>query len=86
MSRRRIIPGRYKWDPEDQRCTSCRVDMRLRDGRELTMAQLAFERDVAFPFEMPRLAEYRGQLEQFVTRGPEQARGRAQPGRGTETP
>ena len=43
-------------------------------SRELTMAQLAFERDVAFPFEMPRLAEYRGQLEQFVTRGPEQAR------------
>jgi hypothetical protein len=43
-------------------------------SRELTMAQLAFERDIAFPFEMPRLAEYRGQLEQFVTRGPEQAR------------
>src|ERR1700722_14333264 len=43
-------------------------------SRELTMAQLAFERDIAFPFEMPRLAEYRGQLEQFVTREPEQAR------------
>jgi hypothetical protein len=43
-------------------------------SRELTISQLAFERDTAFPFEMPELAEYRGQLEQFVTRGPEQAR------------
>ena len=43
-------------------------------SRELTMSQLGFERDVAFPFDMPELAEYRGQLEQFVARGPEQAR------------
>ena len=43
-------------------------------SRELTNAQLAFERDVYFPSRMPALAEYRGQLEQFVTRGPEQAR------------
>lgn len=43
-------------------------------SRELTIAQLAFERDTAFPFEMPELAEYRGQLEVFATRGPEQAR------------
>jgi peptidase S46-like protein len=43
-------------------------------SRELTISQLAFERDTGFPFEMPELAEYRGQLEQFVTRGPEQAR------------
>lgn len=35
MSRqKRVIPGRYKWDPEDPRCTSCHVDLRLRDGRE----------------------------------------------------
>jgi len=43
-------------------------------SRELTMAQLAFERDTAFPFEMPEIAEYRGQLEVFETRGAEQAR------------
>ena len=43
-------------------------------SRELTMAQLAFERDTFFPMEMPELSEYRGQLEQFVNRGPEQAR------------
>ena len=43
-------------------------------SRELTMAQLAFERDTAFPFEMPEIAEYRGQLEVFATRGAEQAR------------
>jgi hypothetical protein len=43
-------------------------------SRELTVAQLAFERDKVYPFEMPELAEYRGQLEQFVTRGTEQAR------------
>jgi hypothetical protein len=43
-------------------------------SRELTMPQLAFLRDVLFPFNMPEISEYRGQLEQFVTRGPEQAR------------
>jgi hypothetical protein len=43
-------------------------------SRELTISQLAFERDTVFPFDMPELAEYRGQLEQFVTRGPEQER------------
>jgi hypothetical protein len=43
-------------------------------SRQLTIAQLAFERDTAFPFGLPETAEYRGQLEQFVTRGPEQAR------------
>jgi hypothetical protein len=42
--------------------------------RELTNAQLAFERDVLYPFRIPEIAELRGQLEQFVARGPEQAR------------
>lgn len=42
--------------------------------RELTMAQLAFERDTLYPDVLPRLAEFRGQLEQFVQRGPEQER------------
>jgi hypothetical protein len=43
-------------------------------SRELTMSQMDFERDHFYPNVMPYLAEYRGQLEQFVLRGPEQAR------------
>ncbi len=42
--------------------------------RELTTAQLAFERDTLYPFRIPEMAEWRGQLEAFVARGPEQAR------------
>jgi Peptidase S46 len=43
-------------------------------SRELTVSQLAFERDKIYPLQMPRLAEYRGQLERFINEGPEQAR------------
>ena len=43
-------------------------------SRELTISQLAFLRDTALPFQIPELSEYRGQLEQFITKGPEQAR------------
>ena len=43
-------------------------------SRELTISQLAFLRDKALPFEIPEISEYRGELEQFITRGPEQAR------------
>jgi hypothetical protein len=43
-------------------------------SRELTISQLAFERDKVFPLRMPRLAEYRGQLERFINEGPEHAR------------
>lgn len=42
--------------------------------RQLTNAQLAFERDTIYPIRNPEVAERRGQLEAFVTRGPEQAR------------
>jgi hypothetical protein len=42
--------------------------------RELTSAQLAFERDVLYPNRIPEIAERRGLLEGFVARGPEQAR------------
>jgi Peptidase S46 len=45
-----------------------------RTSRELTVAQLEYLRDTGFPFIIPQTAEYRGQLEQFVNRGPEQAR------------
>lgn len=45
-----------------------------RTSREETVAQLAFDRDTGFTSLMPFVAEYRGQLEEFVTRGPEQAR------------
>src|ERR1700733_5142992 len=43
-------------------------------ARELTMLQLAFERDVMYPIRIPESAERRGLLEEFITRGPEQAR------------
>jgi hypothetical protein len=43
-------------------------------SRELTMSQLAFLRDMSLPSAIPEISEYRGELEQFVTRGPEQAR------------
>ncbi|MGC2246368.1 MAG: S46 family peptidase, partial [Terriglobales bacterium] len=43
-------------------------------ARELTMAQLAFERDTMYPIRIPETAERRGLLEEFVTLGPEQAR------------
>ena len=43
-------------------------------SRELTVSQLAFLRDDYLPFVIPETSEYRGQLEQFITRGPEQAR------------
>ncbi|MFZ1918523.1 MAG: S46 family peptidase [Terriglobales bacterium] len=42
--------------------------------RELTKTQLAFERDVLYPNRIPEIAERRGELEEFVARGPEQAR------------
>jgi len=42
--------------------------------RELTEAQLAFERDVLYPNRIPEIAERRGELEVFAARGPEQAR------------
>ncbi|MBV8891544.1 MAG: S46 family peptidase [Acidobacteria bacterium] len=43
-------------------------------ARELTVSQLAFLRDIVLPSSLPEISEYRGQLEQFVTRGAEQAR------------
>ncbi|MGH9504513.1 MAG: S46 family peptidase [Terriglobales bacterium] len=43
-------------------------------SRELTVSQLGFERDKVYPLQLPRLAEYRGQLERFITEGPAQAR------------
>jgi len=45
-----------------------------RTSRELTMSQLEYTRDVTFPQELPELAEYRGILEEFETRGGEQLR------------
>jgi hypothetical protein len=43
-------------------------------SRELTVAQLAYERDYALPSVQVLLAEQRGILEQFEKRGPEQFR------------
>ena len=43
-------------------------------SRELTVAELAYERDYALPTVLVQLAERRGILEQFEKRGPEQLR------------
>ena len=43
-------------------------------SRQLTVSELAFERDTVLPSIIPSLAEYRGQLEQFVTQSPEKKR------------
>jgi hypothetical protein len=42
--------------------------------RDLTLAQLAYQRDVALPERLFQLAEYRGALTMFTKRGPEQYR------------
>lgn len=43
-------------------------------SRELTVSQLEFRRDKILPAEIPSISEYRGELEQFIKGGPEQAR------------
>lgn len=43
-------------------------------SRELTVSQLSFERDKIFPIALPEISEYRGELEQFISQGPNQAR------------
>ncbi|MFZ0734857.1 MAG: S46 family peptidase [Candidatus Sulfotelmatobacter sp.] len=43
-------------------------------SRELTVSQLEFLRDKSLPVLMPYLAEYRGQLEEFMKQGPEEQR------------
>ena len=42
--------------------------------RQLTIAQLEFMRDHFYPYMLPFIAEYRGQMEEFITQGPQQAR------------
>ena len=43
-------------------------------SRQLTVSQLAFERDINLPNIIPAVSEYRGLLERFVTESPERAR------------
>jgi hypothetical protein len=43
-------------------------------SREYTVSELAFERDISQPARLMRLAELRGQLTQFATKGAEQKR------------
>ncbi|MGH9733960.1 MAG: S46 family peptidase [Candidatus Acidiferrales bacterium] len=43
-------------------------------SRQLTVAQLAFERDTELPAVIPAVSEYRGLFERFVTESPEHAR------------
>jgi hypothetical protein len=43
-------------------------------SRQLTLAELLYQRDVALPDNLMRTAELRGLIEEFQTRGPEQER------------
>ena len=43
-------------------------------SRQLTVSQLAFERDKTLPDAIPGISEYRGLLERFVTESPERGR------------
>jgi hypothetical protein len=43
-------------------------------SRQLTVSQLAFERDTALPSMIPAVSERRGLLERFLTESPERAR------------
>jgi hypothetical protein len=43
-------------------------------SRQLTVAQLAFERDTALPSFIPAVSERRGLLERFITESPERSR------------
>ena len=43
-------------------------------SRQLTLSELRYQRDVVLPESLLRLAELRGMLTEFQTRGPEQAR------------
>jgi len=43
-------------------------------SRELTLSQLLFERRYSLPYQVAGIQEYRGQLAEFMQRGPEQAR------------
>jgi hypothetical protein len=43
-------------------------------SRQLTLAELEYQRDVVLPDALLRLAELRGMLTEFQTRGPEEAR------------
>jgi hypothetical protein len=69
-------PDYFRWSPNGSKTGDLTFVSGNPGGssRELTVAQLAFDRDVLYPFVLPLLAEYRGQLEEFSTFGAEQAR------------
>lgn len=71
-----VTPDYLKWSPAGSKASDLVFVSGNPGGtsRELTTAQLAFERDINFPMTVPTLAEFRGILEEFQKRGPEQAR------------
>jgi hypothetical protein len=71
-----VTPDYLKWSPAGSKASDLVFVSGNPGGtsRELTTAQLAFERDINFPSMVPTLAELRGILEEFQKRGPEQAR------------
>jgi hypothetical protein len=66
----------FKWSPDGPKegMLSFVAGHPGRTEREYTTAQLAYERDYALPRMIAYLSEYRGMLNEFQTRGAEQAR------------
>jgi len=69
-------PNYFRWSPDGSQAGELVFVSGNPGGtsRELTISQLEFVRDHLFPVVLPFIAEYRGELEEFITRGPEQAR------------
>jgi hypothetical protein len=71
-----VTPDYLRWSPTGSKAGQLVFTSGNPGGtdRELTMAQLYYQRDRLFPHQQPELAEYRGLLEEFSKLGPAQAR------------
>ena len=71
-----VTPDYLRWSPHGSQAGELVFTSGNPGGtdRELTMAQLYYQRDHIFPQQQPELAEYRGMLEEFANRGGPSAR------------
>jgi len=71
-----VTPDYLKWSPDGAKAAQLVFVAGNPGGtsRELTDAQLAYERQDVYPNLMPQLGELRGELEQFDTESPERGR------------
>ena len=71
-----VTPDYLRWSPHGSKAGDLVFTSGNPGGtdRELSMSQLYYQRDHLFPHQQPQLAEYRGLLEEFATKGPAQNR------------